>query len=383
MMTAAPRGSEPTTVNVALGDRAYDIVIGRGLLATLGQRVAALRPSARVVIVTEETVADLHLKAAEAAFAAAKVPAARAAVAPGERSKSWKTFEQVCEAIIGAHIERNDLVVALGGGVIGDLAGFAAAVVRRGVDYVQVPTTLLAQVDSSVGGKTAINSSQGKNLVGLFHQPILVVADTALLDTLPPRDFRAGYAEVAKFGLLGDAGFFAWLEANWQDVFAGGGTSGSFAREHAIAIACRGKAGVVARDERETGERALLNLGHTFGHAFEAAAGFSEKLLHGEAVSIGIACAFEFSARMGLLPQSDAERAVRHLAAVGLPTDIRDVPAVKTDADALMELIAQDKKVKRGKLTFILARGIGQAFVANDVDPAQVRTFLAEKLARA
>jgi 3-dehydroquinate synthase len=375
-MTAALRASEPTTVNVALGDRAYDILIGRGQLASLGQRVATLRPGARVAIVTEETVAARHLTAAEASFAAANIPAARVVVAPGEGSKSWKTFEQVCEAIIGARIERNDLVLALGGGVIGDLAGFAASVVRRGVDYVQVPTTLLAQVDSSVGGKTAINSSQGKNLIGLFHQPILVVADTALLDTLPPRDFRAGYAELAKFGLLGDAGFFTWLEANWQDAFAGGP-----AREHAIAIACRGKAGVVARDERETGERALLNLGHTFGHAFEAAAGFSARLLHGEAISIGIACAFEFSARLGLLPQAEADRAIRHLAAVGLPTHIRDVPSVKTDADTLMGLIAQDKKVKRGKLTFILARGIGRAFVANDVDPAQVRAFLAEKIA--
>jgi len=282
----------------------------------------------------------------------------------------------VCEAIIAARIERNDLVIALGGGVVGDLAGFAAAVVRRGLDYVQVPTTLLAQVDSSVGGKTAINSLHGKNLVGMFHQPILVTADTALLDTLPPRDFRAGYAELAKFGLLGDAGFFAWLEANWKDVFAGGP-----AREHAIAVACRGKAGVVARDERETGERALLNLGHTFGHAFEAAAGFSDRLLHGEAVALGIVCAFEFSTRLGLLPGNDAGRVAHHLAAVGLPTHIRDVPGLDVTADHLMDLIAQDKKVRRGKLTFILSHGIGRAFIASDVDPAQVRAFLAEKLA--
>ena len=265
--------------------------------------------------------------------------------------------------------------MALGGGVIGDLAGFAASVVRRGLDYVQVPTTLLAQVDSSVGGKTAINSRHGKNLVGMFHQPILVLADTALLDTLPARDFRAGYAEVAKFGLLGDAGFFAWLESNWQDVFAGGP-----AREHAIAIACRGKAGIVARDERETGERALLNLGHTFGHAFEAAAGFSDRLLHGEAVALGIVCAFEFSASLGLLPQAEAERAIGHLAAVGLPTHIRQVSNMQVSVDMLMDLIGQDKKVKRGKLTFILARGIGKSFIAPDVDPAQVRAFLTQKL---
>ena len=228
-------------------------------------------------------------------------------VPAGESSKSFPMFERVCDALIAARIERGDLVVALGGGVVGDLAGFAAAVVRRGLDYVQVPTTLLAQVDSSVGGKTAINSSHGKNLIGAFHQPILVVADTALLDTLPPREFRAGYAEVAKYGLLGDAGFFAWLEANWRDVFAGGP-----AREHAIAASCRMKAAIVARDERETGERALLNLGHTFGHAFEAAAGFSDRLLHGEAIALGMALAFRFSAGAGCCrrPRPSASSAI-------------------------------------------------------------------------
>jgi len=370
-------------VPVALGDRAYDIAIGRGLIAGLGKRIATLKPGARTVIVTDETVAKHHLDAAQAALAAADVATSAVVVAAGESSKSWGTFETACEAIIAARIERNDLVIALGGGVVGDLAGFAASVIRRGLDYVQVPTTLLAQVDSSVGGKTAINSRQGKNLVGMFHQPILVIADTALLDTLPPRDFRAGYAEVAKFGLLGDAGFFAWLEANWQDVFAGGGSSGSSAREQAIAIACRGKAGIVARDERETGERALLNLGHTFGHAFEAAAGFSDRLLHGEAVALGIVCAFEFSTRLGLIPGNDAGRVSHHLAAVGLPTRIGDVPGLNVTADRLMDLIAQDKKVKRGKLTFILSRGIGQAFIANDVDPALVRGFLTEMIGRA
>ncbi len=379
-MMNAPLKTAETTVPVALGNRAYDIAIGRGLLAELGKRIAALRPGARTVIVTDQTVAEHHLQAAEASLAAANIQNSSVIVPAGEASKSWDTFENVCEAIIAARIERNDLVIALGGGVVGDLAGFAASVIRRGLDYVQVPTTLLAQVDSSVGGKTAINSRHGKNLIGMFHQPVLVVADTALLDTLSPRDFRAGYAEVAKFGLLGDAGFFAWLEANWQDVFAGGGSSGSSAREHAIAIACRGKAGVVARDERETGERALLNLGHTFGHAFEAAAGFSDRLLHGEAVALGIACAFEFSTRLGLVPGNDAGRVAHHLAAVGLPTRIRDVPRLNVTADRLMDLIAQDKKVKRGKLTFILSRGIGQAFIANDVDPAQVREFLQQML---
>jgi 3-dehydroquinate synthetase len=248
--------------------------------------------------------------------------------------------------------------------------------VRRGLDYVQVPTTLLAQVDSSVGGKTAINSAHGKNLVGAFHQPILVLADTAVLDTLPGREFRAGYAEIVKYGLLGDAAFFSWLETNWRDVFAGGP-----AREHAIALSCRAKAAIVARDERETGERALLNLGHTFGHALEAACGFSDRLLHGEAVAAGMALAFAFSARQGLMPFAEADRAIRHLAEIGLPTRVKDIPGGLPPVDRLMELIAQDKKVKRGMLTFILARGIGTAFVESGVDERDVRAFLSEKLA--
>jgi len=375
-MTAPLRSSDPVLVKVALDERSYDILIGRGLLASLGQRIATLRPGAKVAIVSDETVARHHLAAAEASLASAGIEATAVTVPPGEGSKSFPVFETVCEALIAARIERADLVVALGGGVIGDLAGFSAAVVRRGLDYVQVPTTLLAQVDSSVGGKTAIDSSHGKNLVGAFHQPVLVVADTALLDTLSAREFRAGYAEVAKYGLLGDAAFFAWLEANWRDLFAGGG-----AREHAIAVSCRMKAAIVGRDERETGERALLNLGHTFGHAFEAAAGFSERLLHGEAIALGMVLAFAFSAKRGLLPHSDAERVTRHLAAVGLPTHVGAVPGGAPSADRLMELISQDKKVKRGKLTFILVRGIGASFIASDVDAAEVRAFLVEKLA--
>ena len=367
--------AEATVVPVALGERAYDIAIGRGLLASLGARIKALRPGAKCAIVTDTTVARHHLAAAEASLTAAGIASARIVVPPGEGSKSYATFQQVCEQIIAARIERGDLIVALGGGVIGDLAGFAAASVRRGLDYVQVPTTLLAQVDSSVGGKTGIDSPLGKNLIGAFHQPILVVADTALLDTLPKRDFRAGYAEVAKYGLLGDAVFFAWLELNWQDLFAGGP-----AREHAIAVCCRGKASIVARDERETGERALLNLGHTFGHALEAAAGFSGRLLHGEAISLGMALAFDFSARKGLIAAAEAERAEAHLAAVGLPTHLKDNPGGTPGVDRLMDLIAQDKKVKRGALTFILVRGIGQAFVESDVDPAEVRAFLTDKL---
>jgi len=372
----APLRNDPATVKVALGDRSYDIVIGRGLIASLGARIAALRPGAKAAVVTDENVARHHLAAAEAALAGAGVPASRVTVPVGESSKSFRMFEQVCEAIIAARIERGDLVIALGGGVIGDLAGFAASAVRRGIDYVQVPTTLLAQVDSSVGGKTAINSAHGKNLIGAFYQPILVLADTAALDTLPAREFRAGYAEVAKYGLLGDAAFFSWLEANWRDVFKGGP-----AREHAIAVSCRAKAAIVARDERENGDRALLNLGHTFGHALEAACGFSDRLLHGEAVAAGTALAFGFSARLGLIPTAEAKRAVHHLAEVGLPTRPKDIPGGLPSVDQLMDLIAQDKKVKRGRLTFILVRGLGAAFVETGVEQQDVRAFLSEKLA--
>jgi 3-dehydroquinate synthase len=372
----APLRNDPATVKVALGDRSYDIVIGRGMIASLGARITALRPGAKTIIVTDENVARHHLGALEASLAGAGVSASRIIVPVGEGSKSFRGFEQVCEAIIAARIERGDLVIALGGGVIGDLAGFAASAVRRGIDCVQVPTSLLAQVDSSVGGKTAINSAHGKNLIGAFYQPILVLADTAALDTLPAREFRAGYAEVAKYGLLGDAAFFSWLEANWHDVFNGGP-----AREHAIAVSCRAKAAIVARDERETGDRALLNLGHTFGHALEAACGFSDRLLHGEAVAAGTALAFGFSARLGLIAAAEAERAVRHLAEVGLPTRPEDIPGGLPSIDRLMDLIAQDKKVKRGMLTFILVRGVGAAFVETGVDQQDVRAFLSEKLA--
>jgi 3-dehydroquinate synthase len=375
IMTAPLRPGDPTIVNVALGERAYDIVIGRGQLASLGARATALKAGAKAAIVTDETVAGLHLDAAEAALAACGVATSRIVIGAGEGAKSYGGFEAVCEALIDARVERGDLVVALGGGVVGDLAGFAAAVVRRGLDYVQVPTTLLAQVDSSVGGKTAINSCHGKNLVGAFHQPILVVADTTVLDTLPARQFRAGYAEVVKYGLLGDAAFFAWLDANMSEVFVG-----AAAREHAIATSCRMKAAIVARDERETGDRALLNLGHTFGHALEAAAGFSERLLHGEAVALGMTLAAEFSVRLGVLAPEKVARVIRHLKRAGLPVGLDEVAGGVPDADRLMDLMAQDKKVRRGKLTFILLRDIGDAYMARDIDPAPLRAFLAEKL---
>ena len=380
-MTAPLKHSAPVEVGVALGDRAYDIIIGRGVLASLGERISTLRPGVRTAIVTDRTVATHWLAQTEAALAQAGIPAATVVVEEGEGSKSYAGLAKVSEALIAAKIERNDLVIALGGGVVGDLAGFAAAILRRGVDFVQVPTSLLAQVDSSVGGKTGINSPQGKNLLGAFHQPVLVIADTAVLDTLSPRQFRAGYAEVAKYGLLGDASFFAWLEANHADIFTGGA-----AREHAIATSCRAKAAIVARDERETGERALLNLGHTFGHALEAATGFSDRLFHGEGVAVGMVLAAQFSAELGLLPAADVARIEHHLAAVGLPTHLQDIAGFAQegigDADHLMGQMAQDKKVKRGKLTFILMEAIGRAVIAKDVDPVKVRDFLQTKLRR-
>jgi 3-dehydroquinate synthase len=381
-MTAPLKNPDPITVDVALGDRSYDIVIGRGILPSLGERIAALRPGARVAIVTDEYVATHWLRRTEASLTGAGIATSRIVVDEGEVSKSYEGIEFVCEELIKARIERNDIVVALGGGVVGDLAGFAAAIVRRGVDFVQVPTSLLAQVDSSVGGKTGINSPQGKNLVGAFHQPILVVADTAVLDTLSPRQFRAGYAEVAKYGLLGDKEFFAWLETNHADIVKGGA-----AREHAIAASCRAKAAIVPRDERENGERALLNLGHTFGHALETATGFSDRLYHGEGVSIGMVLAAELSSWLGMIADADVSRIQRHLAAVGLPTRLQDIAGFKqeglADADGLMTLMAQDKKVKRGRLTFILLNAIGQAVVSSDVEPSTVRDFLARKLAAA
>jgi 3-dehydroquinate synthase len=376
-MTAPARLADPIIVEVALDMRSYNIVIGRGQLISLGQRMHALRPGTKAAIITDETVARLHLEAATRALASAGIECSSVSVHPGEASKSFQVLERVCEALLAARIERGDLVVALGGGVIGDLAGFAAAIVRRGLDYVQVPTTLLAQVDSSVGGKTAVDSRYGKNLIGAFHQPLLVLADTAVLDTLPAREFRAGYAELAKYGLISDAQFFAWLEGNWREVFSGGP-----ARGHAIAVSCRNKAAIVSRDERELGERALLNLGHTFGHALEAAAGFSERLLHGEAIALGMVLAFAFSAKRGLLAVDEVERVERHLAEVGLSTRLSDIPGGAPSADQLMELIAQDKKVKQGKLTLILVRGIGASFVAADVAAAEVREFLAELLSR-
>jgi 3-dehydroquinate synthase len=365
------------TVTVGLANRAYDILIGPGLLAGTGSEIAARFPRAKVAIVTDTNVAAHHLPALAAGLDAAGVAHATVTVTPGERTKGFAGLEQAVDGVLAARMERGDLVLALGGGVVGDLAGFAAAIVRRGMRFVQVPTSLLAQVDSSVGGKTGINSRHGKNLVGAFHQPRLVVIDTDVLDTLPAREMRAGYAEVAKYGLIDRPDFFAWLEGNWREVFAGGA-----ARVRAVAESCRAKAEIVARDEFETGDRALLNLGHTFGHALEAATDYDgARLVHGEGVAIGMALAHRFSARMNLASMDDALRVEAHLRDVGLPWRMADVSGGLPGPDRLLDYIAQDKKVSRGALTFILTHGIGRSFIARDVPASEVRLFLSEQLA--
>jgi 3-dehydroquinate synthase len=367
------------TVHVSLGDRAYDIRIGPGLLSRAGAEIAPLLARPRVAILTEERVARLHLGPLQAALAEVGIESAALALPPGETTKGWEQLSRSVEWLLAQKVERRDVVVALGGGVIGDLAGFAAAILRRGVRFVQVPTTLLAQVDSSVGGKTGINSPHGKNLIGAFHQPSLVLADTALLDTLPRRDLLAGYAEVAKYGALGDADFFAWLEAHGPALAAGD----TAARVRAVRRSCEMKAGIVVRDETEQGERALLNLGHTFGHALEAATGYSDRLLHGEGVAIGLALAAQLSARLDLCAQEEPSRVVAHLRAMGLPAALADVPGDLPDADGLLTLMAQDKKVEAGRARFVLLHRLGAAFVSADVPPAAVRTLLAEELAAA
>jgi 3-dehydroquinate synthase len=364
-------------VNVPLPGRAYDIVIGAGLTASAGERIAAAAPGACCTVLTDENVARHHLPAAASALEKAGLLAGTPLVlAPGEATKSWGSVERVCDHLLDLKLERGDAVVALGGGVIGDLAGFAAAILKRGVRFVQAPTTLLAQVDSSVGGKTGINTRHGKNLIGAFHQPALVLADTDFLTTLTPREFRAGYAEVVKYGLLGDAAFFDWLEANMHAVFSGEGE----ARAEAVERSCQAKAAIVLEDERETGRRALLNLGHTFGHALEAWAGYDGSLIHGEAIAIGMALAFRFSVAEGLCESGDAERAIGHLRRAGLPTSLGELETLigcaAPGAGLIVELMMQDKKVARGALTLILARRIGDAFIARDVDTHKIAAFL-------
>jgi len=364
-------------VKVALGARAYEVRIGAGLVAGAGAQIAPLLARKRVAIVTEARVAGLHLPALEAGLREAGVASEALVLPPGEATKSWAHLQQVVEWLIAQRIERGDMVVAFGGGVIGDLAGFAAAILRRGVRFVQIPTSLLAQVDSSVGGKTGINSPQGKNLIGAFHQPSLVLADIGVLGTMAPRDFLAGYGEVVKYGGLGSLDFFEWLETHGPALAAGD----QALRQEAVRRSVQMKADIVARDETEQGDRALLNLGHTFGHALEAATGYGDRLLHGEGVAIGCALAFETSARLGLMAQEAPSRLRAHLAAMGMKRDLADIPGDLPDVDGLMALMAQDKKVEAGRLRFILARGIGEAFVAEDVDLGVVRGVLEAALA--
>ena len=358
-------------IRVGLGARGYDIHVGHGLLADAG---ALLKPLARgpVPVVTDANVGEIYLASFLDVCDKAGIDARPVVMPPGEGSKSFAGLEKISNALLDAGVDRSGLIVALGGGVIGDLTGFAAGVLKRGVAFAQIPTTLLAQVDSSVGGKTAINAAQGKNLIGLFHQPSIVIADTALLASLPRRELLAGYAEVVKYGALGDASFFEWLESNGIKALAGDKDS----LIHAVAHSCRMKAAIVARDERETGERALLNLGHTFGHALEAATGFSDRLIHGEGVAIGTALAFLLSVRLELCPGQDAERFARHLKAVGLPSAISDIPGPRPTPEALVAAMAHDKKVKDGKLTFVLLRGLGQAFVTSEVPLDAVKDVL-------
>ncbi|HXP77086.1 MAG TPA: 3-dehydroquinate synthase [Stellaceae bacterium] len=365
--------SETRVVHVELGARGYDIHIGTGLIGRGGEHLAPLATRAGVVVVTDETVARLHLPALERSLDGAGIPHKAVILPPGEATKDFTHFARLCEDILALGIERRTLLVALGGGVVGDIAGFAAASLLRGLAYAQIPTTLLAQVDSSVGGKTAINSAHGKNLVGAFHQPVLVLADVAALATLARRELLAGYAEVLKYGLIRDREFFEWLERDSPALLAG--DPAALAR--AVAESCAHKAAVVGADERETGERQLLNFGHTFAHALEAETGFGPELLHGEAVAAGMALAFDFSVRLGHATAQTAHRVRRHLAGAGLPTGLGAVKGKRPDPDRLLQHMRRDKKVSDGRLTFILAREIGDAFVARDVPEAEVRDFLA------
>jgi len=365
--------AEPLTVHVPLGARAYDIVIGDNLLDSAGDRLKAMFPGRRFGIVTDSEVATAQLPRLARSLDKAGLKHSAIVIPNGEASKSIERLNDVVEGLLEAKLERGDIVLALGGGVIGDLAGFAAAVTRRGMDFVQLPTSLLAQVDSSVGGKTGINSPHGKNLIGAFHQPKLVLADLSTLGTLPPRQFAAGYAEVVKYGLIDDEPFFFWLEEHFDEIVAGGP-----ARTEMVAHCCAAKARFVLADEHETGVRALLNLGHTFGHALEKVTGYSDRLLHGEGVAVGMVLAHGFSARLGLAPSQDTGRIAAHLKRAGLPTKMSDIAVNLPPTEALMDAIAQDKKVVRGALTFILTHGIGQAFIERNVDAAAVRDYLDE-----
>ncbi len=367
--------TESIIVRVELGDRGYDIVIGRGLIGDAGARVAPLLRRPRAMVITDRTVAGLYLEPLMASLAASGIDAHSIILAPGEGTKGFAPLERLLDDLLAVGIDRDTTIIALGGGVIGDLAGFAAAIVLRGIACIQVPTTLLAQIDSSVGGKTGINSKFGKNLVGSFHQPRLVLADTAALDSLPRRELLAGYAEMVKYALIDDADFFTWLEANGAAI-VGEGDEAEAARREAIAVCCRAKARIVAADEREAGVRALLNLGHTFGHALEAETGFADALLHGEAVAIGTVMAFALSVRMGLCPAEDLARVAAHFAAIGLAAAPPALQGKPWNPANLLAHMARDKKVRDGRKTLILARGIGRSFVTDEVTDGDILATL-------
>ena len=373
---SAPADTTRAEVSVDLGTRSYDITISDGLLAHAGRTIAPLLARPVTAIVTDENVARHHLKTLTDSLAEAGIKHTSIILPPGETTKSYAHLARVCDDIIAAGMERNDRIIAFGGGVIGDLAGFAAAIVRRGIGFIQIPTSLLAQVDSSVGGKTGINSPHGKNLVGAFHQPVAVLADINVLNTLPGRELAAGYAEVAKYGLLGDADFFSWLENNASRIFAGDPQ----ARIHAIRTSCQAKAAIVARDEREAGDRALLNLGHTFGHALESATGYSDKLLHGEGVAIGMAQAFRFSEQLGICKPGAAARMQDHLKSVGLPTDVSGIRKYLPDAGKLVEIMRQDKKAEAGRINFVLVKDVGNAYIDKTIEEDGLVKFIEAEL---
>lgn len=367
-------------VTVGLGARAYDIVIGEAVLDSAGALLAPMLKRPRTVIITDENVYAAQGPRLESSLKRAGVSFETIKLAPGEQTKSLASLEALLDRLLDLAIDRQDMVFAFGGGVVGDLVGFASAILKRGCRFAQIPTSLLAQVDSSVGGKTGVNARQGKNLIGAFHQPDIVLADVGILETLPRREFAAGFAEIAKYGALGDAEFFAWLEANAKAVFDGDAA----ARIHAVKRSCEMKAAIVAADEREAGERALLNLGHTFGHALEAGLGYSSALLHGEAVAAGMGLAFDFSVRQGVCPPAEAGRVKSLLKSVGLPAAIADIPAATgLTAERLLQLMRQDKKVSAGALTLILARGVGAAYIVNDAPADEILAFLEEQTSRA
>jgi 3-dehydroquinate synthase len=365
-------------VHVNLADRSYNISIGQNLIANAGGLIAPFLKRPFATIVTDENVAKAHLANLEKSLATSGIATKTIILPAGETTKSYKYLAELCDGLLSAGVERRDIVIALGGGVIGDLTGFAASILRRGVNFIQIPTSLLAQVDSSVGGKTGINSPLGKNLIGAFHQPVAVLADLDVLNTLPKRQRAAGYAEVAKYGLLGDAVFFEWLEANVETIISGSNDVSAMA--HAVQTSCAMKARIVAEDETETGVRALLNLGHTFGHALESATGYSDRLLHGEAVAIGTVQAFKFSEQLGHCAKGTHERVIKHLKRAGLPTHVSEISGSLLPKEKLVELMRQDKKAVGGKLTFILAKSIGETFIAKNVAESDVLAFLEKDL---